>query len=114
MTTINKRETSFEGLVSQFENGEDGIYNLMTENKNMIFQHKVSITPEDLAEIPYLQQIKEAIEDVERRANTLTGREAYIAKKAIKTGQSVREVLKSKNIMTDSEIEKILDPETMV
>lgn len=37
MTTINKRETSFEGLVSQFENGEDGVYNLMTENKNMIF-----------------------------------------------------------------------------
>ena len=39
---------------------------------------------------------------------------ADIAKKAIKTGQSVREVLKSKNIMTDSEIEEILDPETMV
>lgn len=37
MTTVNKRETSFEGLVSQFENGEDGIYNLITENKNMIF-----------------------------------------------------------------------------
>ena len=37
MTTIVKRETSFEGLVSQLENGEDGIYNLMTENKNMIF-----------------------------------------------------------------------------
>jgi hypothetical protein len=37
MVTINKRETSFEGLVSQFENGEDGIYNLMTEDKNMIF-----------------------------------------------------------------------------
>ena len=34
MTTVNKRETSFEGLVSQFENGEDGIYNLMTEDKN--------------------------------------------------------------------------------
>ena len=37
MVTVNKRETSFEGLVSQLENGEDGIYNLMTENKNMIF-----------------------------------------------------------------------------
>ena len=37
MTTVNKRETSFESLVSQLENGEDGIYNLMTENKNMIF-----------------------------------------------------------------------------
>ena len=32
MTTVNKRETSFEGLVSQFENGEDGIYNLITNN----------------------------------------------------------------------------------
>ena len=38
MVTINKRETSFEGLVSQFENGEDGVYNLMTENKNIIFR----------------------------------------------------------------------------
>ena len=34
MSTINKREMSFEGLVSQFENGEDGIYNLVTEDKN--------------------------------------------------------------------------------
>ena len=33
MTTVNKRETSFEGLVSQLENGEDGIYNLITDNK---------------------------------------------------------------------------------
>ena len=44
LVTINKRETSFEGLVSQFENGEDGVYNIMTEDKNQIFQPKVSIT----------------------------------------------------------------------
>lgn len=37
LATINKRESSFEGLVSQFENGEDGIYNLITKNKNVIF-----------------------------------------------------------------------------
>lgn len=37
MCTVNKRETSFEGLVSQLENGEDGIYSLITENKNTIF-----------------------------------------------------------------------------
>ena len=37
MATVNKRETSFEGLVSQLENGEDGIYNLISENKNQIF-----------------------------------------------------------------------------
>ena len=34
MVTVNKRETSFEGLVAQFENGEDGIYNLVTNDKN--------------------------------------------------------------------------------
>ena len=33
MATVNKRETSYEGLVSQLENGEDGIYNLMSNDK---------------------------------------------------------------------------------
>ena len=33
MMTVNKREISFEGLVSQLENGEDGIYNLITNDK---------------------------------------------------------------------------------
>lgn len=51
MMTVNKRETSFEGLVSQLENGEDGIYNLINENKNQIFQPKVTITKKDLDEI---------------------------------------------------------------
>jgi len=38
LATINKREISYEGLVSQLENGEDGIYNLITDNgKNTIF-----------------------------------------------------------------------------
>jgi len=37
MATINKREISYEGLVSQLENGEDGIYNLLNDNgKNTI------------------------------------------------------------------------------
>lgn len=83
MSTVNKRETSFEGLVSQFENGEDGIYNLVTEDKNMIFQHKVSITERDLEEIPLLKQIKEAIEYWEKQAKTATGKEAYIIRKTI-------------------------------
>lgn len=83
MATINKRETSFEGLVSQFENGEDGIYNLITENKNTIFQPKISITKKDLEEIPFLKQIREAIEFWEEKLKTASGRNAYIIKKAI-------------------------------
>ena len=37
MTTVNKRETSFESLVSQLENSEIGIYNLITNDKQIIF-----------------------------------------------------------------------------
>jgi hypothetical protein len=37
MATVNKRETSFEGLVGQLENGEDGIYNLIRNDKNILF-----------------------------------------------------------------------------
>jgi aspartate ammonia-lyase len=39
---------------------------------------------------------------------------ADIAKKAIATGASVRETLRSAGLLTDEEIEKILDPESMV
>jgi hypothetical protein len=60
--TINKRETSFEGLISKFENGEDGIYNILdTGNKNVIFQPKLEITPEDLERVPEIQQAIDAI-----------------------------------------------------
>ena len=65
MITINKRQTSFQGLVGKFENGEDGVYNLFTEDKNIIFTPKISITEEDLAEIPALRELRAAIEQVQ-------------------------------------------------
>ena len=81
MATVNKRETSFEGLVSQFENGEDGVYNLITENnKVQIFQPKVSITKRDLEDIPLLRQLREAIDIWEEKMTTASGRDAYIIK----------------------------------
>jgi aspartate ammonia-lyase len=39
---------------------------------------------------------------------------ADIAKTAIKTGESVRTVLKNKDVLSDDEIERLLDPATMV
>ena len=83
MTTVNKRETSFEGLVSQLENGEDGIYNMITNNKNTIFQPKVMITKTDVEEIPGMKQLREAIKLWEAKLKNATGREAYIIKTAI-------------------------------
>ena len=83
MATVNKRETSYEGLVSQLENGEDGIYNMITNNKNTIFQPKVMITKADVEEIPGMQQLRDAIKMWETKLKTTTGREAYIIKSAI-------------------------------
>ena len=83
MATVNKREISFEGLVSQLENGEDGIYNLVNEDKQTIFQPKVSITKKDLEEIPDLQQMREAIEIWEEKSKTATGKDAFVIKKAL-------------------------------
>ncbi len=83
MVTVNKRETSFEGLVSQLENGEDGIYNLITNNKNTIFQPKISITARDLEEIPLLKQLREAINVWEAKLKTTEGKDAFTIKKAL-------------------------------
>ena len=83
MSTVNKRETSFEGLVSQFESGEDGIYNLINENKNQIFQPRIKITKKDLEEIQPLAQLKEAINLWETKLKTAEGRDAFIIKNAI-------------------------------
>lgn len=83
MATVNKRETSFEGLVAQLENGEDGIYNMISNNKNTIFQPKVMITKKDVEEVPGLKQLREAIKSWEAQLKKATGRDAFIIKKTI-------------------------------
>lgn len=84
MTTVNKRERSFEGLATQMENGEDGIYGLMTDNKNIIFQPKISITQHDLDTIPCLKQLRETIDAWEIAQKQVAGtKQAYMMKKAL-------------------------------
>lgn len=83
LTTVNKRETSYEGLISQLENGEDGIYSLISEDKQIIFQPKVTITKKDVEEIPDLKQLKEAITNWENILKTTEGKPAYTIKKAL-------------------------------
>ena len=83
LVTINKRETSFDGLIAQLENGEDGIYSMITEDKNIIFAPKVSITKKDIEEVPGLAQLREAIAFWENKLKTATGKKAYMIKKTI-------------------------------
>ncbi len=83
MVTVNKRETSFEGLIAKFENGEDGIYSMITNDKNIIFTPKISITPQDIEVVPGLKQLREAIDDLEKKLPLASGRQKYIIKKSI-------------------------------
>ena len=81
--TVTKREMSFEGLVGSLENAEDGIYNMIANDKNIIFQPKVSITPQDLEEMPELKKLHEAILKVEEQLKTARGKTAYKLRKQL-------------------------------
>ena len=83
LITINKRETSYQGLTESFENGEDGLYNLIIDDKNARLTHKVSITEEDLAEIPPLQDLKASIAAVEKMEKAATGKRKFLLKKQL-------------------------------
>ena len=79
--TINRRETSYENLVSKFENGEDGLYNLMIDDKNVLLSPKIEITQEDIDNVPGLKELRATIEEVEARYQKASGKDKYILKK---------------------------------
>lgn len=83
MSTVNKRETSFQGFADKLENGEDGIYNFITNDKNVIFSPAVCISKKDLREIPDLIPLRAAIENVEEQLKGATGKRAFALKKSI-------------------------------
>lgn len=83
MVTINKRETSFEGLVEKLENGEDGIYNMIANDKNIIFTPKISITQKDLDEIPLLKTLRDSIEEIEKVEKAARGKRKYYLKRQL-------------------------------
>jgi hypothetical protein len=83
MVTVNKRETSFQGLAGQLENGEDGIYNMIANDKNIIFTPKISITQQDVDEIPALKDLKAAIAEVEKEEKAATGKKKFLLKKQL-------------------------------
>lgn len=95
MITINKRETSFEGLAEKFENGEDGIYNLMTNDKNILFQPKAQITDHDVETIPGLRDLRDAIAQIEQECKAASGKRKYLLKKQLIEMRKDQYVLKS-------------------
>ena len=96
MVTINKRETSYEGLVAKLENGEDGIYNFMTGgDKNMLLVPKIQITEDDIATIPGLKELREEIKKVEIRQRVARGKQKFLLTKQLIEMRQDQYVLKS-------------------
>jgi hypothetical protein len=95
LVTVNKRETSYEDLVSKFENGEDGLYNLITDDKNVILTPKVSITQEDIDTIPGMKELRENIEKIEKQAAKAYGKKKYLLKKQLIEMRQDQYVLKN-------------------
>ena len=83
MITVNKRETSYQGLVMKFENGEDGLYNLITNDKNVLLTPKTTITQKDIDDIEPLRVLREAIELVEKEEKAATGKRKFLLKKQL-------------------------------
>lgn len=66
MVTVNKRETSREGLVDKLEGGESAFHGLIKQDKNTILTPKVEITQEDIDEIPTMAQLRNEIDKLEK------------------------------------------------
>lgn len=95
MVTINRRETSFQGLIGKFENGEDGIYNMIIDDKNVLLTPKYQITQEDIEQIPALKQLREEIEKIEQQQKKARGKKKFLLKKQIIQMRQDQYVIKS-------------------
>ena len=96
MVTVNKREISYEGLVSKLENGEDGIYNFTTEgDKNILLVPKIQITENDIQTIPGLKELREEIKKIEIKQKAATGKQKFLLTKQLIEMRQDQYVLKS-------------------
>jgi hypothetical protein len=68
--TIDKRQTSYEGLVDKLENGEDGIYNIIRNDKTQILDPKDPITEEDIKNIPGIKDCMDVILSLKKQLET--------------------------------------------
>lgn len=96
MVTVNKREISYEGLVSKLENGEDGIYNFITDgDKNILLVPKIQITEDDINTIPGLKELREQIQKIEIRQKAARGKQKFLLTKQLIEMRQDQYVLKS-------------------
>lgn len=108
MVTIDKRQTSFQGFISKLECGEDGIYNFILQDANILLTPKIEITQKDLEEIPQLKQLHQAIEKIEEQREKASGRSKKLLTKQLIQMRKDQYIIKNafKPVTTASKITK--------
>ena len=71
--TIDKRQTSYEGIVATLENGEDGLYSMIRNDKNQILDPRSPITEEEKKNIPGMQEYMNTIDNLKAQFEKATG-----------------------------------------
>ena len=93
--TVNKRQVSFEEIVSSLENGEDGLYAMIRNDKNQILDRKDPISEKDINEIPGLKENIKTIESLKRQFEKATGKTKYSLKQQIISKYQEQYILKA-------------------
>lgn len=81
--TVSKRQVSFEEIVSNLENGEDGIYSLISNDKDRILDYREPLTNDDFEHIPELVGYLNVIEQLKNQFKKATGQRKFLLKKQI-------------------------------
>ena len=71
--TVDKRQISYEGLIEKLENGEDGLYSLINENKEFKLDNKEPLTQNDIDNIPGIKESLSTIKTLELQYANATG-----------------------------------------
>ncbi len=95
LKTIKARETSYEGLISSLEQGEDAFYNLIEDNKQARLTQKKKITPHDIETIPGLADLQAAIEELQCLYKSGATTHRYLLKQHIISMQQLQYIIKS-------------------
>jgi hypothetical protein len=81
--TINKRQISYEGIVATLENGEDGLYTMIRNDKNQILDPRDPITEEEKESIPGMSIYMDTINNLKKQLERATGAARWSLKRAI-------------------------------
>ena len=81
--TISKRQVSFEEVVANLENGEDGIYALISNDKNKILDYREPLTNADFERMPELTGYLNIIERLKAQFKKAKGQKKFSLKRQI-------------------------------